>query len=134
MLFWKALAPLSPGLQQHPAASQADPAPCAGSHSLQNVSVTHRPAHSCASCSLPRAQNKDTSAAVGLCLDKAKQRLVSILPTDQSTRHPQMTFKPFQVSAGGLGRVQTPNQAVDSPERTQGVMVSPGETSKWCND
>lgn len=115
--------PLSPGLQQHPAASQADPVPCGGSHSLQNVSVTHRPAHSCVSCSPPRAHNKGTSAAVGLCLDKAKQRL----PTDQYPQHPQMAFKPFQVLAGGLGRVQTPNQAMDSPEGTQGVVVSPGK-------
>lgn len=141
MLLQKMLVSLNPsGLQQHPAVSQAEPAPCACSHSLQNVSVTCRPARSCVSCSPPCTQHKGTSAAVGLCLKKAKQRgLVSILHTDQSEQHLQITSEAFNVLTGGPERVQAPEQAMDSPKWAQGVAVSHWKaviqsSSKWCND
>ena len=137
MLFQKMLVSFNPsGLQQHPAVSQADPAPCACSHSLQNVSVTCRLVRFCVSCSLPRTQHKGSGSTPE---ESKAERLVSVLPTGQSEQRLQITSEAFHVLTGGPGKVQTPKQVMESPGGTQGVAISPRKAmiqscSKRCND
>lgn len=59
--------------------------------------------------------------------------------TDQFEQCLEIISEAFHVLTGGPGRVQTPTQAKDNPEWTQGVAVSPRKAMiqsslKWYND
>lgn len=101
----KTLKSLNPGVQQHPAVSQADPAP----------------KHVCdmQTCLLPRLLLICVHTAQGLISysrsmpeESKAERLVSILPTGHSKQCLQIISEAFHVLTGGLGRVQTPKQAM----------------------
>lgn len=141
MLFQKMRVSLNPsGLQQPPAVSQAEPAPCACPPSLQNTPVTCRPATPLCLLLTPMHTAQGHISCGGSMPEESKAaRTVSVLPTDQSGQRLHTTSEGFHVLTGGAGRVQAPKQAVDSPKWTQGVAVSHRQTmiqssSKRCHD